>query len=666
MGSWRWRLNRIRTMGVREFAYRIRNAIQLRLESLTAGRRVECPAPAGVEGPRWIGKPDRAQHDVVSVCLAADKVLAGRFDVFALRDAELGFPPQWLRDPKSGRMSPLRFGKAIDYRNEALVGDVKYLWEPNRHLELVTLAQAYALTDVERYAQGCRTLLDSWFAQCPYPLGAHWASSLELAVRLVNWSVAWQLLATSTIFDGATGAAFRRRWLDSVYLHQRFIAGHFSRHSSANNHLFGELMGLFVASVTWPCWAESTRWRSQAHEELEAEALKQNAPDGVNREQAIWYQHEVADMMLLCGLAGRAAGAEFSPRYWDRLQAMLAFIGSLMDAAGHLPMIGDADDAVMVRFVPRRGFDVYRSLLATGAVLFGRADFARRAGSFDDKSRWLLTDAASARFDELQREVSNATDDPLTRARAFPDGGYFVMGDHLGSSDEIRMIVDAGALGYLSIAAHGHADALSFTLNVAGQEILVDPGTYAYRTNDGWRDYFKGTSAHSTVRVDGQDQSVSGGSFMWLQHARAHCETFETTPERDRFVGSHDGYRRLSDPVTHRREIVLHKATRTIDVIDELTCRGAHDIEVFWQIAEDCEVKIEGGSVHVRKRDVAVQLALSGADFEPTCVIGQMMPPLGWVSRQFDVKRPSPTLRWRGRVSGPSTWTTRITVSIEG
>ncbi|MFD2270385.1 heparinase II/III family protein [Undibacterium arcticum] len=131
------------------------------------------------------------------------------------------------------------------------------------------------------------------------------------------------------------------------------MAGHFFLfHSSANNHLLGEYMGLFIGATTWPCWDASSRWRRLAQRGLEREALKQNAPDGVNREQGIWYHHEVADMMLLCGLFGRANGMEFSEAYWERLETMLEFVLSVMDVAGNVPMIGDSDDALMVRFFP--------------------------------------------------------------------------------------------------------------------------------------------------------------------------------------------------------------------------------------------------------------------------------------------------------------------------
>ena len=44
------------------------------------------------------------------------------------------------------------------------------------------------------YLEGIKEHLSSWFDQCPYPLGPHWISSLELGIRLINWSIVWQLL----------------------------------------------------------------------------------------------------------------------------------------------------------------------------------------------------------------------------------------------------------------------------------------------------------------------------------------------------------------------------------------------------------------------------------------------------------------------------------------
>src|SRR5690606_4806822 len=129
------------------------------------------------------------------------------------------------------------------------------------------------------------------------------------------------------------------------------------------------------------------------------------------------------------------------------------------------------------------------------------------------------------------------------------------------------------------IAAHGHADALSFTLSVDGRELFVDPGTYAYHTQARWRAYFRGTAAHNTVRVDGEDQSEPGGNFLWLRKARAGCSLWLSSAQKDTFEGWHDGYLRLPDPVKHRRLLELDKAARILVVEDTLEMSEAHDVE---------------------------------------------------------------------------------------
>lgn len=663
-----WKLNRLRAMSPAELMYRVKNAVQARVEQSGFGLAQDADAMAhrASEAVPWSSSLS-TQFDRAVYLEAADRILQGRFDVFAVEGAELGFPPNWQRDPKTGTVAPQVFGKTLNYRDERLVGDIKYLWEPSRHIQLVTLAQAWHLSGERRYLDGCGTLVDSWLEQCHYPLGVHWTSSLELGVRLLNWSIAWHLIGgeRSPLFVGEPGRRFRERWLASVYQHCHFIAGHLSLYSSANNHLLGEYMGLLVGAVTWPLWPQSVAWRETARCGFESEVLAQNGEDGVNREQAVYYQHEVVDMMLLCGLIGRANGLEFGPAYWQRIEKLLEFLEAVMDTQGRVPMIGDADDAVMVRFDPRRGADVYRPLLAIGAVLFDRPRFAAKAGRFDDKSRWLLGDAASERFEALRRQGEAGHGEKSPPPRAFPGGGYYLLGDRLGMPDEVRLLADAGPLGYLSIAAHGHADALSFTLGSAGREWLIDPGTFSYHTQRKWREYFRGTSAHNTLRVDGQSQSTGGGNFIWVRHANARCLGFESTLQRDRFEGMHDGYASLPDPVLHRREILFDKSLGRIDVRDALECRTVHGVELHWHFAEDCEVRIEGHLIQVRCGADELEMSIP-AGLQAECVAGQEDPPLGWVSRRFDDKRPSPTVRCHGRIDGSTVLATRITLRMGG
>ena len=58
------------------------------------------------------------------------------------------------------------------------------------------------------------------------------------------------------LFQDEDGAAFKVRWLSAVRQHCHFIVGHLSLFSSANNHLLGELLGLLIGSMSWPCWPE--------------------------------------------------------------------------------------------------------------------------------------------------------------------------------------------------------------------------------------------------------------------------------------------------------------------------------------------------------------------------------------------------------------------------
>jgi hypothetical protein len=581
---------------------------------------------------------------------AAKRVIAGRYDLFVLDQVQLGNPPQWNRDPKTGTVAPLEFGKALDYRDPKRVGDCKYLWELNRHLHLVTLAQAYALTGEAQYASTLRRHLESWWAACPFRMGANWTSSLEAAVRLINWALAWQLLGgvRSPVFEGAQGEAFRTRWLESVYQHAEFVRSHFSLHSSANNHLIGEAAGVYTAAMAWPHWRRARHWREAAREILERECLLQNAPDGVNREQAVSYQQFTCDLLLYPMLAAEANGEPFPPQYRARLESMLVFLASVMDVGGNLPMFGDADDAHVARLDPRATFDRFKSTLATGAMLFHRAEFAAKSGALDDKTRWLLGPGTEQRFAALDSRPMR-----LPTPRAFPHGGYYILGCEFETEREIRLIADAGPLGYQTIAAHGHADALAFTLSVGGKEFLIDPGTYAYHTHGAWRRYFRGTAAHNTLRVDGMDQSQSGGNFMWLRKAHARCTAWRSSDERDVLEGWHDGYTRLSDPVVHRRRLSLEKATRRVLIEDALQMSAVHEIELFFHCSERCQVDPASDGYTVSQGGKTLFLRLPQlASASVQVYYGSIAPIRGWVSRRYDDKVPAPTIAWRARLAG--------------
>jgi len=336
----------------------------------------------------------------------------------------------------------------------------------------------------------------------------------------------------------------------------------------------------------------------------------------------------------------------------------LNFFAAVMDLNGNVPMIGDADDGVLVRFDPDRSACRYRSLLATGAAEFSRADFKRKARQFDEKSLWLLGSKGRSAFNELP---AAAIESPT---QSFPTGGYYILGTDFGLPSEIRAVADAGPLGYLSIAAHGHADALSFTLSVAGQEILIDSGTFAYHTEARWRSYFRGTSAHNTARIDQLDQSVAAGNFLWLNKAETKVLQWTSNPSEDRLVASHNGYLRLNDPVLHTRDLRLLKEQRLLLIEDRFEAEGDHVVELHWHFREDSAIRMHEGGFVAHVGPVLIESLFTGSAGSAELVRGCADPPLGWVSRRFDHREPTPVVRWSAPMHGQLALTTEMRISV--
>jgi hypothetical protein len=184
-------------------------------------------------------------------------------------------------------------------------------------------------------------------------------------------------------------------------------------------------------------------------------------------------------------------------------------------------------------------------------------------------------------------------------------------------------------------------------------EFLIDPGTYAYHTQSRWRQYFRGTAGHNCLRVDGVDQSQSGGNFMWIRKASARCSRWRPSAESDLFEGWHDGYLRLPDPVLHRRRVLLEKRPRRVVIEDTLQMSGVHEIELFFHCSDRCRVdpSDEGYLLGQGSRTLVLKLPKDPATASRV-YFGNFAPISGWVSNRFDDKQPAPTIAWKARLSG--------------
>ena len=586
-------------------------------------------------------------HDLLLA--RAEKIAAHRLSFFDLTDQHLGDPVIWNRDHKRGQDTPMVFSPAIDYRNVKEAGDCKFVWEPNRHHQLVVLGRAYRASGDVRFARAVAEQLDSWLTQNPFGVGMNWRSGLELAVRLINWVWAIDLIRESNVIHGD----LHRRFLDSVSRHVWEIDRKYSRGSSVGNHLIGEAAGVFVATSYFQNLRHASRRRQRSWEILNREILGQTYPDGGPREHTTGYHLFILQFFVVAGIIARATRRDFPSSYWSRLEKMFEFLAALSEGGDRVPMLGDGDDG----YVLDLGHDprCVQEWLAVGTALFTRVDFKARAGGYAEPVEWLLGESGRRGF----LSVADTPDETIG-SRSLKDSGlYILQHGRLDSLERISIVFDCGPLGLEPMAGHGHADALGFTLRAFGKDVFVDPGTYDYFSYPQYRRHFRSTRAHNTIEIDGRDQSEMLGLFLWGRKAKARCLCWEPSDAGGKVIGEHDGYTSLKDPVVHRRTIELHGPARTVVVRDEIEACDKHEIALYLHLAEHCIatsaganrflVDVGGGSVEI-DLDPRLQTELLKGTEDPIH---------GWVSRGYHQKTASTTIVGRCSCTGSVclTWT---------
>ncbi|RPI51211.1 MAG: hypothetical protein EHM55_19515, partial [Acidobacteria bacterium] len=459
----------------------------------------------------------RAHHPayVDEIVQAADAICRHEFALFGTV-ARYGDAVAWQTDPVSGRPWPAEFHTRVCiFDGNSGNGDVKYVWELNRHQFLPVLGKAYRLTGDVKYASAGLRLIDSWIGANPCNIGINWTSALEVAVRSLSWCWACAL------FEGAPAltAERRRRILGSLSQHARYIERHLSFYFSPYNHLIGEATALFVIGSLLPSLRRAAHWRKRGWAILEAEMPKQYHEDGGTVEQATGYHHFTLGFHLHAMLVKRHLEGDAAGRLWTDLEKAIAFSMHMMRPDGSMPMIGDADEGKAFALAQSDLWD-FRVFLGLGAALFRRGDFKKMGGGhLLPDAAWLVGADGWAAHDALQERVPEKT------STALPASGYYIM--RTGWDAQAHYLgFDCGELAAgvsaqeTPSAAHGHADTLSIEVSAFGEPLLVDPGFWTYNGSMDWHRYFRETEAHNTVVIDGRSQAEFRGRLKWSHAPR--------------------------------------------------------------------------------------------------------------------------------------------------
>lgn len=588
-------IRRVTAMSVEELRYRISRRVTL------VSMHVRAALPVGL--------PFHETHDPASYsfCRQNESRLPSLPWSSVTASIESKVPTlncEWHASIDTGQRWPLIFFSKIRHAPGNPIGDVQLVWTRSRLQELVTLGllcRESASEDV-RLAAGAEIgrVLQEWLSQNPWPLGVHYQSTMECALRLI---------AVCHAFDLARRYVTSEAWQGLLFLvesHAYFIARRLCLYSSAGNHTIGEAAGLIYAGVLFPEMAEAQTWLSLGLHNIECEADAQILGDGGNRERSFRYLALITD---LCGLvtsllkhAGLLAPSAIE-RAWKR---GMAFQRSLANSVEHLPSVGDSDDG------------------------YALSPYLQLSWPPHEDNQLLLPNV-----------------------RTWAVTGYSKvsgMQEH-GTAHFIH-----GALGAANGFGHGHADALSVSWERGGRFLLADPGTYLYEGAAKYRNYFRGTMAHNTVRVDTLDQARQGhdSPFDWARPYSAELVWQGIGPDgRLVLLARHDGYSHLG--VIHWRALV-YSADRGWAVWDRLTGAAEHLLELHWHIDADLaatsfgfviadgvdrwRLRVDGGAVSVSR--------------------GDDVTPSGWISRRYGAREPLSTIKVSARVSLPHEFVTTL------
>lgn len=585
----------------------------------------------------------------------AERILAHEFRVFG-REVKFCTDVDWHAAVDTGNRWPVVPWYEIDVRRSDCPGDVKFVWEINRHQHFLTLGRAYWYTADERYAREFAYQLASWLSANPLGFGVNWAYNLEIAIRAISWiwSISFFLrsayLDDDLLFDVISAL---------IYSGWRLFSGMaYTQHCMRNNHLIGDAAGLAFIVLFLPEARQSSLWRDLSLRILSREIEYQVYPDGVNFEQAINYHrftlyfYILVTRFLTLNLNRADLKAVEIPRVvLERIEKMIEFVQWLRKPNGAMPVTGDWDDgrAIVLGSEPVEDFS---PTLCTGAVLFRRGDFKFCAGRFSEETLWLMGPEAPSEFDGLEAAPPDRT------SAEFRNGGYFVIRSGWSRHDDYVAFKNGPH------ANHGHADQLHIELVAHGADVLIDPGTFTYNGPRVWRTHFRSTHAHNTVVVDHASQSIPHRVFRWLKPARPILGGTAFGNDAAWIKGGHTGYRRLSDPVTHLRH-VLYVRDAYVVVIDRVLAREHHDYEVFFHFPPGCHVELnptqDACELTLPDGQRCRLLTPHTVPLNARLLCGEETDEIGgWVSPGYGIKKPAPVLVLHRIARGSTVFTSII------
>ena len=473
-----------------------------------------------------------------------ENIRNGKLLLFNSVLTDLGTNYDWVTNPDSGfRYDVNKHWTDIpDYSKEA--GDIKFVWEKSRFSYLYDIIR-YDYNFDENCAGLVFADILSWIKNNPVNCGPNYRCSQEMSLRVLNWTFALYYYKNAPelspeVFDQIQYAIY---W----HMHHVYNNIDFSRIAVRNNHAITETLTLYLAGVFFPSMPGAAIWKKKGKAWFEEEIAYQVYEDGTFLQFSMNYHRVVVQLLTWAITLSEKNGERFNELVYDRAGKSLTFLNTCMvPENGWLPNYGANDGALFFKLSDTNYRD-YRPQLQALALALG-IDIGLD-GSYEDAS-WYGSGQNSGK--------------PMIMANGiheFPMGGYYIIREQ----DSLTFIKCGGYKDRPSQADNLHLD-----IWYKGENLLLDAGSYKYNTEDSVIRYFSGTQSHNTVMIDGQDQMLKGGRFIWYYWTKRLSATLKEENDSFVFSGSISAFRHIGKGIIHQRTISKRKDKPEWTVHDEI------------------------------------------------------------------------------------------------
>jgi hypothetical protein len=642
--SMRWHKSRLAAMSVPELGYRFVQRV-----SRLSGRRLnkewtQISATGNlVELPRIRRAYDEMPAELKSrIAEQAQNTVAGKFELLGAswtRTCEMPPPPSFWHLDASGQPwgSPDEYCFDIPYRARA-GQEIKHVWEVNRLQFLVPLAVHARISHDSRISKLVLDIVLSWMKGNPPYRGVNWNSGVELALRAISVAVALSIIGLEDI-DAGTRIHVERFFSAHLFWLRRFP----SLHSSQNNHRIAELAGSLICAAFAPGIDQGRNDKDL--DDLIVQLESQILPDGIGAEQSPSYTAFSIELALVAFSSLSLSPEHLPAPVRERLLSWANHVEWISSDAGAVPMIGDCDDCKVVG-IEGIGDPLYVSSIAKCITIYLNGPKCLSSCASLDLREAILFSRDKIRCAEPTL--------PLIGKKTWVAGGYSVWRQR--PECPVVLVFDHGPLGYLSIAAHGHADALSVWLSIGDTPVIVDPGTYVYNSAPLWRERFRSSMSHNTLSINGVSSSTTAGPFNWAAKANAHILGSAGSATNE-VVAEHDGYLKKFG-VMHRRSVSMSDAGK-ITIVDELIGElRPLPVQISFLINPGLRAQLDDRgrrSILVQADGRAIAEFKCDGMLEPRIALGEGETGRGWMSPSFGRLDAAHQILFEGYLTRPST-----------